>query len=305
MSVLERDSLLDRLPRVRGRLTANAPLGPQTWFRVGGKAEILFKPADRDDLAEFLAAFPRDIPLTMLGCASNVLVRDGGIPGVVIRLTGFSQITADSEAGIITAEAGALDATVAQIAQEHALTGLEFLSGIPGNIGGAVVMNAGCYGSELGAVLVDADLMLRGGTIITLTKEHLALTYRHSALPPDSIVLSARLRGTPGDPAAIASCMAEVRTARTESQPTRARTGGSTFANPPGRKAWELIDAAGCRGLTIGGAQMSPLHCNFMLNTGSATAADLETLGEEVRTRVFATSGILLDWEIKLLGKRP
>jgi UDP-N-acetylmuramate dehydrogenase len=342
MSVMEANSLLDRLPNVRGRLTANAPLAERTWFRVGGPAELLFRPADREDLAEFLAGCPLDVPLTVLGAASNVLVRDGGVPGVVIRLTTFSQITHSSPRGlttgprkpsateldegvlgpvvkprddneeIITAEAGALDATIAQFAQQHSLTGLEFLSGIPGSIGGAVVMNAGAYGNAalrtesrqimISDVLVSADVLLRNGTIVIMTAKEMGLSYRHSALPEGAIVLSAKLRAKIGDPATIAQYMAEIDQGRLESQPTRARTGGSTFANPPGLKAWQLIDAAGCRGLTIGGAQMSAQHCNFMLNTGDATAADLENLGEEVRRRVFATSGVDLRWEIKRLG---
>jgi UDP-N-acetylmuramate dehydrogenase len=326
MSVMEVESLIDRLPAVRGRLTVNAPLAAQSWFRVGGPAEVLFKPADRDDLAEFLRHCPADSPVTVLGATSNLLIRDGGIPGVVIRMTALAEIVCSSSRGlstgsmpapsmdpanksrdddeikVITAEAGALDATVAHIAAAHALTGLEFLSGIPGSIGGAVAMNAGCYGREIADVLIDAEIMLRDGTITCMTKDELGLSYRHSALPPGAIVLSARLRASPGDPAAIAAEMHRIRAERTDSQPTRARTGGSTFANPPGQKAWQLIDAAGCRGLAIGGAQISGQHCNFMLNTGTATAADLENLGEAVRRRVLATSGVDLRWEIKRLG---
>ncbi len=298
--------LIDRLPQVRGRLTANAPLAQRTWFRVGGPAEVLFRPADQDDLSHFLSNCPADMPVTILGAASNLLVRDGGIPGVVIRLGVFEDRNALAgilvEDGQIFAFAGALDATVAEIAAREEIAGLEFLSGIPGTIGGAVFMNAGCYGSEIGDILLNATIMGRNGAIMTMTAEQLNLTYRHSDLPADAMVLDATFRAAPGDPAAIAARMAEIKAAREDSQPTRARTGGSTFANPEGHKAWQLIDAAGCRGLTVGGAQMSEKHCNFMINTGDATAADLETLGEDVRRRVQDTSGIDLRWEIKRIG---
>ena len=293
--------LIDRLPQVRGRLTANAPLAPHTWFRVGGAAEVLFRPADREDLASFLAACPADVPVTIMGVASNLLVRDGGVPGVVIRLRGsFAQVEVTGDT--LRAGAGALDGTVSEAAQQAGIAGLEFLSGIPGTIGGAVAMNAGAYGGEVAAVLIDADIMRRDGTAETLPRDQMGLSYRHSDLPPDSIVLSAAFKASAGDADEIARAMAAIETARADSQPIRARTGGSTFANPPGLKAWQLIDQAGCRGLTKGGAQVSPKHCNFLLNNGTATAHDLETLGEDVRRRVLHTSGTDLRWEIKRVG---
>ncbi len=293
--------LIDRLPKARGRLTANAPLAPQTWFRVGGPAEVLFRPVDEDDLAAFLRDCPREVPLTIVGAASNLLIRDGGLPGVTIKLGGaFGQI--DVATDRISAGAAALDATVSQNAAEAGVTGLEFLSGIPGTIGGAVFMNAGCYGTEFKDVLLEATVMRRDGSVIVLDREQLGLSYRHSALPNDAIVLGATFSGEPGSPAAISARMAEIKSAREDAQPQRVRTGGSSFANPEGHKAWQLIDAAGCRGLTVGGAQVSEKHCNFLLNTGSATAADLETLGEEVRRRVKDASGIELRWEIRRIG---
>jgi UDP-N-acetylmuramate dehydrogenase len=304
MTVAEHSAphLIDRLPHVRGRLTANAPLAPQTWFRVGGPAEVLFKPADRADLSAFLADCPANVPLTVIGVASNLLVRDGGVPGVVIRLGGpFADVATGDD--FVLAGAGALDTTVAAAAQAASLAGLEFLSGIPGTIGGAVAMNAGAYGGEIANILTEAEIMLRDGTIQALPAASLGLSYRHSELPPGSIVLSARFRAQPGKAEAIAAAMAAIETARGDSQPVRARTGGSTFANPPGHKAWQLIDQAGCRGLSHGGAQVSEKHCNFLLNNGTATARDLERLGEEVRRRVFRTSGIELRWEIKCIGE--
>ena len=293
--------LIDRLPRPRGRLTADAPLGPQTWFRTGGNAEVLFRPADTEDLATFLSALPRDVPVTVLGVGSNVLVRDGGIKGVVIRLMrGFTGITVEGHE--VIAGAGAPDLNVALTARDHALTGLEFLSGIPGTIGGAFPTNAGAYGGDLAQVLISAEAVDRGGTVHTVTPAMLGLTYRHSTAPADWIFTSARLRAAPGDQLAIARRIAEIDSARAESQP-RSRTGGSTFANPPGLKAWELIDRAGCRAFQIGGAQVSEKHCNFLINTGDATAADIERLGEEVRRRVKEMSGTELRWEIRVLGE--
>ena len=303
--------LIDRLPTVRGRLTANAPLAPQTWFRVGGPAEVLFRPADRDDLAAFLASCPVDVPLTVIGVASNLLIRDGGVPGVVVRLGGpFAAVEIAGET--LQAGAGALDNTASLAAQEASLTGMEFLSGIPGTIGGAVAMNAGAYDSEElrragGQVMVadrleNADIMLRDGTIVTVTPQAMGLAYRRSSLPAGAIVLSAALRCKADDRAEIDRRMAYLAAARAETQPTKSRTGGSTFANPPGQKAWELIDRAGCRGLVRGGAQVSSKHCNFLLNNGDATARDVEGLGEEVRTRVLETSGVELRWEIKRIG---
>jgi UDP-N-acetylmuramate dehydrogenase len=294
--------LIDRLPKPRGRLTADAALGPQTWFRAGGKAEVLFRPADTEDLAAFLKALPMDVPVTVLGVGSNVLVRDGGIRGVVIRLMrGFTGVAV--EGNEVIAGAGAPDLNVALTARDHSLTGLEFLSGIPGTIGGAFPTNAGAYGGDLAQVLISAEAVDRTGRIRTVTPAELGLTYRHSTAPADWIFTSARLRAAPGDQLAIARRIAEIDSARAESQP-RSRTGGSTFANPLNMKAWELIDRAGCRGLTVGGAQVSDKHTNFLINTGEATAADIEGLGEEVRHRVFEQSGVLLQWEIRRIGER-
>ncbi|MFZ5779620.1 MAG: UDP-N-acetylmuramate dehydrogenase [Pseudomonadota bacterium] len=303
MALATRPRLIDRLPRPRGRLTADAPLGPQTWFAAGGPAEVLFRPADVDDLAAFLAALPLDIPVTVLGVGSNLLVRDGGIRGVVIRLLrGFTAITV--EGTDVVAGAGAPDLNVALTAREHALAGLEFLSGIPGTIGGALAMNAGAYGGELAQVLISADAVDRAGRRHRVGAADLGFSYRHSSAPADWIFVSARLRAQPGDQLAIARRIAEIDQARTESQP-RSRTGGSTFVNPPGHKAWELVDRAGCRGLRMGQAQVSEKHCNFLVNLGGATAAEIETLGEEVRRRVFEHSGVRLEWEIRRLGEAP
>lgn len=293
--------LIDRLPAVRGRLTADAPLAGVTWFRVGGPAEVLFRPADADDLAGFLAACPAEVPVTVIGVASNLLVRDGGVPGVVIRLGGpFANLSVDGLT--LTAGAAALDLTVALTARDRGIAGLEFLSGIPGTLGGAVRMNVGAYGRELSDVLVSVDAVDRVGVRRTLAAADLGLGYRQCGAPADWLFLSATLRGEAGDPVAISVRIDEIARERAAAQPVRARTGGSTFANPPGRKAWELIDRAGCRGMTIGGAQVSEKHCNFLLNLGAATAADLERLGEEVRRRVFETSGVRLEWEIKRIG---
>lgn len=293
--------LLKKLPNVRGRLTYNVPLGHMTWFGVGGPAEALFKPADRDDLIDFVKNCPRDIPLTVLGVASNLIIRDGGIPGVVIRLgREFSEIKAEGEC--LHAGAAALDMNVALFALKNSITGLEFLSGIPGTIGGAVRMNAGAYGRETKDALLTAEILFHDGTVKQMTPAEMGMTYRHNALPEDVLILGGIFQGTAGDYAAIETKMMEIKTRRAESQPIKSKTGGSTFANPEGHKAWQLIDAAGCRGLTIGGAQMSEMHANFMLNTGHATAADLEKLGEEVRRRVHAHSGVTLEWEIKRIG---
>jgi UDP-N-acetylmuramate dehydrogenase len=293
--------LIDRLPRPRGRLTADAPLGPQTWFRAGGNAEVLFRPADTQDLAGFLAELPREVPVTVLGVGSNVLVRDGGIKGVVVRLMrGFTGITVEGRE--VIAGAGAPDLNVALTARDHALGGLEFLSGIPGTIGGAFPTNAGAYGGDLAQVLISAEAVDRSGKVHVVAPAELGLGYRRSTAPADWIFTSARLRAAPGDQLAIARRIAEIDAARAESQP-RSRTGGSTFANPAGLKAWELIDRAGCRGLAVGAARVSEKHTNFLINTGDATASDIEGLGEEVRRRVFEQSGILLQWEIRRLGE--
>ncbi|MCB5946012.1 UDP-N-acetylmuramate dehydrogenase [Acidocella sp. KAb 2-4] len=289
------------IPATRGRLAEHAPLAPMTWFRVGGPAEFLLRPADVEDLCAFLKALPLEMPVTVIGAASNLIVRDGGINGVVIKLArGFGEVAL--EEGAIIAGAAALDVTVSEYAAEAGLTGLEFLSGIPGTIGGAVAMNAGAYGGEIAQVLDWAEIVTRAGELIRVPAERLGLSYRHANLPADSVVVRARLRARPGEPALIGAKMAEIKAKREASQPVRARTGGSTFANPPGQKAWELIDAAGCRGLTKGQAQVSELHCNFLLNLGEATAAELEGLGEEVKRRVQEQSGVTLRWEIKRIG---
>ncbi len=294
--------LIERLPAVRGRLSADAPLAQLTWFRVGGPAEVLFRPEDREDLLAFLAAKPADVPLTVLGVASNLLVREGGVAGVVLRLArGFAAIRVEGDE--IEAGAAALDLNLAKVAADHGIAGLEFLCGVPGTLGGAVRMNAGAYGREMKDVLQWAEVADARGRVRRLDAAALGLAYRSSALEPGAVVLAARLKGGRGDPAAILARMQEIQASRSASQPIRSRTGGSTFANPPGAKAWELIEAAGCRGLTIGGAQVSEQHCNFLINTGSATAADLEALGEEVRRRVRRVTGIELRWEIKLIGE--
>lgn len=293
--------LIERLPKARGRLVADAPLGPMTWFRVGGNAEVLFRPADEDDLAEFLAACPPDVPVTVMGVASNLLVRDGGVPGVVIRLGGpFAEVAVEGER--ILAGAGALDLNVALTAQNAGLAGLEFLSGIPGTVGGAVRMNGGAYGGEVVDVILSAEGVDRAGVKRSYAKDELHLSYRHCGVPDDVVFTRAAFQGRPDEVAAVKARIEAIQQARADSQPVRARTGGSTFANPPGHKAWQLIDQAGCRGLTIGGAQMSEKHCNFMLNLGDATAADLEGLGEEVLRRVLETSGVELRWEIRRIG---
>ena len=294
-------TLADLLPPIRGRVQFEQVLAPATWFRVGGPAEMLVRPADADDLAALLAQLPNEVPVTVIGAASNLIVRDGGVHGVVLRLArGFSDIVVDAH-GII-AGAAALDATVAERAAASGLSGLEFLSGIPGSIGGAVAMNAGAYGGDVANCLDWAEVVTRSGKSVRLSAARLAFAYRHAMLPPGGVVVRARLRAVPGDARAIAARMAEIRASREATQPVRARTGGSTFRNPAGMKAWELIDGAGCRGLTRGGAQVSEQHCNFLLNTGNATAADLEGLGEDIRARVRAASGVELHWEIRRLG---
>ncbi len=289
------------LPPIRGRIQANASLAPFTWFRAGGEAEFLVRPADANDLAALLRALPPTTPVQVIGAASNLIVRDGGLPGVTIRLArGFSTITPEPD-GVI-AGAAALDLTVAETAAAAGLTGLEFLSGIPGTIGGAVAMNAGAYGGEMAHVLSWAECVTRDGEKRRLSSTDLAFGYRHANVPPGSVITRVRLAAKAGATPVIAARMAEIRAAREESQPVRARTGGSTFRNPDGMKAWELIDAAGCRGLVVGGAFVSEKHCNFLINTGSASAADIEALGEEVRRRVKAATGVTLEWEIRRIG---
>ncbi|WP_426958794.1 UDP-N-acetylmuramate dehydrogenase [Muricoccus radiodurans] len=291
-------------PALRGRVQSRALLGPTTWFRVGGPADWLVRPADTDDLLRLLRR--ADAPITVIGAASNLIIRDGGVRGIVLRLArGFSGIELEPDG--LTAGAAALDATVAEHAAAASLSGLEFLSGIPGSIGGAVAMNAGAYGAEVADVLDWAEIATKDG-LLRVRAAELRLAYRKSHLPPGGIVTRARFRATPGDRHAIATRMAEIRESREATQPVRARTGGSTFANPVvnnplGHKAWQLIEAAGFRGRVHGGAQVSEKHCNFLLNTGEATASDLEELGEEIRAAVLARSGITLEWEIRRIGE--
>jgi UDP-N-acetylmuramate dehydrogenase len=295
------ERLIDRLPPVRGTLEPNASLAPLTRFRAGGPAEVLFRPADRDDLAAFLTQKPADVAVTVIGVGSNLLVRDGGVPGVVVRLgKGFGGIAIDGTA--IEAGAAALDPAVADAAARAGIAGLEFLIGVPGTIGGAVRMNAGAYGREAKDVIVAVEALDLAGAAHRLAPADLKFFYRGSAMPEGWIVTGATLEGEAGDPAAVMRRVAEIKASREATQPTSARTGGSTFANPPGGRAWELIDRAGCRGLKIGGAQVSEMHTNFLINTGDATAADIEALGEEIRRRVAETSGIRLEWEIRRIG---
>ncbi|MBX7198176.1 MAG: UDP-N-acetylmuramate dehydrogenase [Rhodospirillaceae bacterium] len=294
-------SLVERLPRVRGGFEAMADLGKLTWFRVGGPAEVLYTPADVADLADFLKGCPAGIDLTVIGLGANMLVRDGGVPGVTIRLgKAFAGIAVDGMT--LKCGAGAVNATVATAARDAGIAGLEFLTGIPGTIGGGLRMNAGAYGREFKDVFRSATALDRAGTVHKLDAGAMGFHYRHVDAAEDLIFVGAEIAGIAGDQDAITARMREIRTERELSQPTQARTGGSTFANPPGAKAWELIDRAGCRGLTRGGAQVSPKHTNFLINTGNASAADLEGLGEDVRARVKAMSGIELRWEIRRLG---
>ena len=296
----------DRLPRVRGRYAFDVDLSRTVWFRAGGRADVVFRPADVDDLAHFLATRPADVPVTVLGLGSNVLVRDGGVEGVVVRLRqGFreTRVRWEGERALVDVGAGALDMNVARHCRDEGVDGLAFLSGIPGTIGGALRMNAGAYGYEMADVVVEARALDGSGAMHVLTPDALGYAYRHSSVPDDWILVSAVLAGRRGEPAAIARHMEEINAAREASQPIRARTGGSTFTNPEGRKAWELIDEAGCRGLARGGARISEQHCNFIVNAGGATASDIEGLGEEVRRRVEQTSGLSLTWEIRRIGR--
>jgi UDP-N-acetylmuramate dehydrogenase len=295
-------ALKAQMSRLRGRLIANQPLAELTWFRVGGPAQALFMPEDEQDLSYFLTHLPSDIPVSVIGLGSNLIVRDGGVPGAVIRLgRGFSNIIVE-EGSRIRAGAAVPDVKVARAAQEASIAGLSFLRGIPGAIGGALRMNGGAYGGETKDVLITAHGVDRGGQIRSFTNAEMQYTYRHCGLPEDMIFTAALFQGTPGDPAVISAEMDKITESREATQPIKNRTGGSTFKNPPGRKAWQLIDAAGCRGLTVGAAQVSELHCNFLINQGGASAADIETLGEMVRARVRETSGIDLEWEIKRIG---
>ena len=299
---LDGEALLQRLPRPRGRLEANYPLAELTWFRVGGPAEILFTPADEADLAAFLKDTPTDIPVTVIGVGSNLLVRDGGVPGVVIRMgRGFSGIALEPEHRI-RAGTAVPDVRVARFAHENSIDALTFLRGIPGTIGGALRMNGGAYGGETKDVLVEARAVDRSGTIHVLGNADMRYSYRHCGAPEDLIFTEALLQGKPGKPEDIAAAMDKITEAREATQPVKSRTGGSTFKNPPGHKSWQLIDKAGLRGFAIGAAKVSELHCNFLINEGGATAAQLEELGETIRRRVKETSGVDLDWEIKRIG---
>ena len=293
---------LDRLPPVRGRLDANEPLGRFTWFKVGGAADALFRPADAEDLASFLSGCPEDIPVTVMGNASNMLVRDGGVRGVVIRLgREFQGLRIDG--GCIRAGGSAADLSIARAARDAALGGLEFLAGIPGTIGGAVFMNSGAYGKEIKNVLESCSVVDRNGAVREVPFSAISFGYRQTSLTIDEIVIAAELRAEPDDPDSIQARMDEIQTAREASQPIRKPTGGSTFKNVTNVSAWELIHAAGCRGLKRGGAVVSDQHCNFLVNADGATAADLEMLGEEIRHRVMVHTGIWLEWEIQLVGQ--
>jgi UDP-N-acetylmuramate dehydrogenase len=289
---------------IRGRVVEAAPLHPHTWFRVGGNAAVLFRPKDVQDLATALHALPQDIPVLCLGVGSNTLIRDGGFAGVVVRLGGgFAKINVDETTQVLTVGAGALDSTVAETACIHGIGGLEFLSGIPGTIGGNIRMNAGAYGTEMKDIFLECTAVDRAGTVHTLHTDDMGFGYRHCDIPTDWLFVSAKLQGQLRAQKDIQHHMQQIQSARGTSQPIRARTGGSTFANPPGKRAWELIDAAGCRGLRLGGAQVSEQHCNFLINMGDASAHDLETLGNTVKQRVYDTSGITLRWEIRRVGE--
>ncbi|MBV9693071.1 MAG: UDP-N-acetylmuramate dehydrogenase, partial [Alphaproteobacteria bacterium] len=291
----------DALPPVRGTYTQGAALKDLVWFRAGGPAEILFRPADADDLATFLAARSSQTPVSVIGVGSNLLVRDGGIAGVVVRLpAAFGKIAVEETR--IRAGAAALDAAVARAAADAGIGGLEFLRGIPGTIGGALKMNAGCYGKEIKDVLVEAIAIDGKGDRIALSPDDMGFVYRKAQVPDDFIFVEAVLQGSRDDPAAVKARMEALVSQREATQPVKSRTGGSTFKNPPGQKAWELIDKAGCRGHARGAAQVSEKHCNFLINTGNATASDIEALGEDVRARVRDMFGIDLEWEIKRVG---
>jgi UDP-N-acetylmuramate dehydrogenase len=295
-------SAVAELPDVRGRLTEQAPLKPLVWFKAGGAARWLFEPKDVDDLCDFMAALEPDVPVMGLGLGSNLIVRDGGVPGVVVRLGKPFATVERLDPTTLRCGGGASGILVSSTARDSGIGGLEFLRSIPGTVGGFVRMNGGAYGREVKDILVDCEIVLRSGERRTLPLAALGYTYRHSELPEGSIVVGATFRGHPEEPAAIGAEMDRIAAEREASQPLRSRTGGSTFKNPPGTKAWKLIDEAGCRGLTIGEAQVSEKHCNFLLNLGGATAADIEALGEEVRRRVFEHSGVMLEWEIQRVG---
>ncbi len=290
------------LPPVRGKLTPDAPLAPLTWFKTGGQARWLFEPSDADDLAAFLRDLEPAVPVMALGLGSNLIVRDGGWPGVVVRLgKAFAQVARVDDV-TLDCGGGASGILVSSTARDAGIAGLEFLRSIPGTVGGFVRMNGGAYGGEVKDILVDCDVVLRSGERVTLPVAGLHYSYRHSELPDQAIVTAARFRGRPGQPAAIQAEMDRISAAREASQPLRSKTGGSTFKNPDDDKAWRLVDAAGCRGLMVGGAQVSEKHCNFLINTGEATSADIEMLGEEVRRRVKEATGVELQWEIARVG---
>ena len=292
------------LPRVTGKLTANAPLAPLVWFKSGGHAEWLFEPKDLADLQAFLRDLDPATPVMALGLGSNLIVRDGGVPGVVVRLgKAFARVSAADD---LTLECGggASGILVSSTARDKGIAGLEFLRSIPGTVGGFVRMNGGAYGGEVKDILVSCDVVLRDGSLVTLPVASLHYTYRHSELPDGAIVVAARFRGAAGEPAAIQAEMDRISASREASQPLRSKTGGSTFKNPAGAKAWELVDKAGCRGLQLGGAQVSEKHTNFLINTGEATSTEIEALGEEVRRRVKDSSGVELEWEIQRVGRK-
>lgn len=293
------------LPPVRGRLTAGAPLAPLVWFKSGGAAEWLFEPADVDDLSDFLAALDPAVPVMGLGLGSNLIVRDGGVPGVVVRLGKPFARVERLDATTLRCGGGASGILVSSTARDAGIGGVEFLRSIPGTVGGFVRMNGGAYGREVKDVLVEAEVVLRSGERRVLSLAELGYTYRHSALPEGAIVVAATFRGHAEAPAVVQAEMDRIAAEREASQPLRSRTGGSTFKNPQGHKAWQLVDAAGCRGLTRGDAQVSEKHCNFLLNLGTASSADIEGLGEEVRERVKANSGVTLEWEIQRVGVNP
>lgn len=299
---MDGENLKLRLPQVRGRLEANYPLADLTWFRVGGPAEILYTPADEADLAAFMADLPEDVPYYVIGVGSNLLVRDAGVPGVVIRLgRGFADVKTDGPIRV-KAGAAALDVRVARFAAENGIDALTFLRGIPGSIGGALRMNGGAYGGETKDALVEARAVDRRGQIKVLSNAEMHYSYRHCGAPDELIFTEATFEGKPGNVTEIMAAMDKITTSREATQPIKSRTGGSTFKNPPGQKSWQLIDAAGMRGHSIGPAKVSDLHCNFLINQGGATAAQIEELGETVRARVKANSGIDLEWEIKRIG---
>ena len=292
------------MPPARGRLTHGAPLAPLVWFKSGGLAEVLFEPADVADLQAFIRDLDTVTPVWPLGLGSNLIVRDGGVSGVTVRLGKPFAKVEPLDAVTLKCGGGASGILVSSTARDAGIAGLEFLRGIPGTVGGFVRMNGGAYGREVSDILIECEVVLRSGELVTLPVNELHYTYRHSELPEGAVVVSATLRGAEGDPKIIGAEMDRIAAEREASQPLRSKTGGSTFKNPPGKKAWQLVDEAGCRGLTVGGAQVSEKHCNFLLNLGTATSADIEALGEEVRARVKAHSGVMLEWEIQRVGEQ-